>query len=214
MTTPIRLVLADDHAIVRDGLRTLIAGAGDVEVVGEADNGHDAARLAAELQPDVILIDISMPGGGADAAERIAQAAPDVRVLVLTMHDDRAHLTRMLEAGAAGYVLKHAAPDELMRAIRAVCAGEPYVDPRLAGAVLRPVARDARNLEDVPLSSREEDVLRRIAWGESNKAIARELGISVRTVETYKNRFSEKLGLSARSDIVRYAVKRGWMGSA
>ena len=213
MSSPIRLVLADDHAIVRDGLRTLIASAGDVEVIGEADNGHDAARLAGELQPDVVLIDISMPGGGPDAAERIAQAAPDTRVLVLTMHDDRAHLGRMLEAGAAGYVLKHAAPDELMRAIRAVCAGEAYVDPRLAGAILRPAAREARDVADVVLSAREEDVLRRIAWGESNKAIARELGISVRTVETYKSRFSEKLGLAARSDIVRYAVRKGWMGT-
>ena len=213
MSPPIRLVLADDHAIVRDGLRTLIANAGDVEVIGEADNGHDAARMAAELRPDVILIDISMPGGGADAAERIAQAAPDVRVLVLTMHDDRAHLSRMLEAGAAGYVLKHAAPEELMRAIRAVCAGEAYVDPRLAGTVLRSAARQPDQAAEVALSAREEDVLRRIAWGESNKAIARELGISVRTVETYKSRFSEKLGLAARSDIVRFAVRKGWMGS-
>ena len=213
MNPPIRLVLADDHAIVRDGLRTLIASAGDVEVVGEADNGADAERLAAELRPDVVVIDISMPGGGPEAAERIAQAAPDVRVLVLTMHDDRAHLRRMLEAGADGYVLKRATFDELMRAIRAVNAGEAYVDPHLAAAVLRPTTSDASDIADVTLSAREEDVLRRIAWGESNKAIARELGISVRTVETYKTRFSEKLGLAARSDIVRYAVRKGWMGA-
>ena len=214
MTPPIRVLIADDHAIVREGLRMLIATDPDVEVVGEADNGADAARLAASLRPDVAVIDISMPGGGPEAAERIAREAPDVRVLVLTMHDDRAHLTRMLEAGAAGYVLKRASHDELLRAIRAVGAGDAYVDPRLAGAALRRPTMEDAGEADVVLSAREEEVLRRMAWGESNKAIARDLGISVRTVETYKSRFSEKIGLRSRSEIVRYAVRQGWMDSA
>jgi DNA-binding NarL/FixJ family response regulator len=205
----IRVLLADDHAIVRDGLRMLIAGEPGVDLVAETDNGSDAVRLAAEVAPDVAVVDISMPGGGAEAVERIRAEAPGVRVLVLTMHEDRAHLTRMLEAGADGYVVKHASHDELLRAIRAVAAGESYVDAGLAGTVLRPAR--TQDSVDAALSAREMDVLRRVAWGESNKAIAHELGISVRTVETYKARSAEKLGLRSRSEIVRYAVRQGWL---
>ena len=210
----LRVVLADDHAIVRAGLRGLIEGVDGLEVVGEAESGEEAVRLAAELRPDVVVIDISMPGiGGMAATERIARETPGVRVLVLTMHADRGHLTRLLEAGASGYVLKRAEYDELVRAIRSVGAGESYVDPRLAGAVLRPSGGAGHERQDVPLSAREEEVLRRIAWGESNKAIAKRLGISTRTVETYKSRLSEKLGVRTRPEIVRYAVGQGWLES-
>lgn len=212
---PLRVVLADDHAVVRAGLRALIDGVPGLDVVGEAETGEAAVRLAAELRPDVVVIDISMPGlGGTAATERIRRETPDVRVLVLTMHADRGHLTRLLEAGAAGYVLKRAEHDELVRAIRAVGAGEPYVDPRLAGAVLRSASgtHAEASAEAPQLSAREEEVLRRIAWGESNKAIAKRLGISTRTVETYKSRLAEKLGLRTRPDIVRYAVGQGWLG--
>ena len=208
----LRIVLADDHAVVRAGLRALIEGVDGLGVVGEAESGEEAVRLAAELRPDVVVIDISMPGiGGMAATERIARETPDVRVLVLTMHADRGHLTRLLEAGASGYVLKRADYDELVRAIRSVGTGESYVDPRLAGAVLRPSGGTRQEKQDVPLSAREEEVLRRIAWGESNKAIAKRLGISTRTVETYKSRLSEKLGVRTRPDIVRYAVGQGWL---
>jgi DNA-binding NarL/FixJ family response regulator len=213
MRKQLRIVLADDHAIVRSGLRGLIEQEDDMLVVGEADSGEDAVRLAAELQPDVVVMDLSMPGaGGLAATERITDESPDVRVLVLTMHDDRGHLVRLLEAGAAGYILKAAAGDELLRAIRAVGADQSYVDPSLSAALLRrPRGRKATGTEPQELSAREEEVLRRIAWGESNKAIAAALEISTRTVETYKARIHEKLGLRSRPEIVRYALERGWL---
>lgn len=207
----LRVVVADDHAIVRSGLCGLIDSAGDMEVVGEARDGAEAIRLALTLRPDVVVMDVTMPGiDGAEATERILDGAPDVRVLALTMHDDRANLMRLLEAGATGYVIKRAAGDELLRAIRSVGAGEPYVDAMLAGTVLREGDSAA---QDEPLSPREEEVLRRTAWGESNKSIALALGISTRTVETYKARIAVKLNLHTRPELVRYAVERGWLAS-
>jgi len=204
----LRVLIADDHAIVRSGLSALIDGAGDMEVVGEARTGEEAVRLARTLEPHVVVMDVSMPGlDGAEATELIVGESPDVRVLALTMHDDRAHLTRLLEAGATGYAIKRAAGDELLQAIRAVGAGESYVDPFLAGTLLS----DAGTVADEPLSPREEEVLRRTAWGETNKGIAAALGISTRTVETYKARIAEKLGLRSRPELVRYAVEKGWL---
>lgn len=203
----LRVVIADDHAIVRAGLSGLIESSGDMAVVGEARTGEEAVRLAHEARPDVVVMDVSMPGlDGAEATERIREQTPEVRVLALTMHEDRAHLMRLLEAGAAGYVIKRTAGDELLRAIRSVASGEAYVDSLLAGALLR----DGRQQEEA-LSRREEEVLRRTAWGESNKAIAAALGISTRTVETYKARIADKLDLRTRPDMVRYAVERGWL---
>ena len=168
-------------------------------------------QLATELEPDIVVLDLSMPGaGGTMAAEQIGRTT-SARVLVLTMHEDRAHVARLLEAGAAGYVLKRAASEDLVRAIRAVGAGESYVDPRIGGAMLRSAARRAGSTDQLPLSTREEEVLRRTAWGESNKLIAKELQISTRTVETYKARIAEKLGLRTRPEFVRYAVQQGWL---
>ncbi len=207
----VRVLIADDHAVVRAGLRTLMSSEDDIEVVAEAADGEEAVRLAASVRPDVVVLDISMPGsGGVAATERITKELPDVRVLALTMHDDRGHLKSMLDAGASGYVLKQSPREDLLRAVRAVSGGEPFVDPRLAGAVLRS-STPAADEDAAPLSGREAEVIRRIAWGESNKAIARSLDISVRTVETYKARIADKLGLRTRADIVRYAVKEGWM---
>ncbi|HEY7768457.1 MAG TPA: response regulator transcription factor [Longimicrobium sp.] len=211
----VRILLADDHEMVRAGLRSLLDGSEGMEVVGEARNGAEAFRMACELKPDVAVLDVSMPDmGGPEAAEKLARECPAVRVLALTMHDDRAHLTRMLEAGAAGYVLKRAAADELVRAIRVVAAGGTYVDPTLAGRMLRTTS-PSRGIRDAPspetLSGREEEVLRRIAWGQSNKQIAAELEISTKTVETYKARISDKLGLRSRTEMVRYALQQGWL---
>jgi DNA-binding NarL/FixJ family response regulator len=211
----VRILLADDHEVVRAGLRSLLDGSEGMQVVGEARNGLEAFRMACELKPDVAVLDVSMPDmGGPEAAEKLARECPAVRVLALTMHDDRAHLTRMLEAGAAGYVLKRAAADELVRAIRVVAAGGTYVDPTLAGRMLR-TGSAARGTGDVPspesLSGREEEVLRRIAWGQSNKQIAAELEISTKTVETYKARITDKLGLRSRTEMVRYALQQGWL---
>lgn len=203
----LRILIADDHAIVRAGLISLIESSGDMTVVGEARTGEEALQLTHAARPDVVVMDVSMPGlDGAEATERIRAAMPDVRILALTMHEDRAHLLRLLEAGVAGYVIKRTAGDELLRAIRAVAAGASYVDSLLAGALLR----DGRD-SDGTLSRREEEVLRRTAWGESNKAIAAALRISTRTVETYKARIAEKLELRTRPELVRYAVERGWM---
>ena len=205
----LRVLIADDHAIVRSGLSALVEGSGDMEVVGEARNGAEAVRLTRALHPDVVIMDVSMPDvDGAEATELIVAESPDVHVLALTMHDDRAHLTRMLEAGATGYAVKRAAGEELLQAIRAVGAGESYVDPFLAGTLL---LRDEAPATGEALSRREEEVLRRTAWGETNKGIAAALGISTRTVETYKARIAEKLNLRSRPDMVRYAVEKGWL---
>ena len=214
--TPLRIVLADDHEVVRTGLRALVESAPGMTVVGEARNGLEAVQLAGELEPDVLVMDVTMPLlDGAAATERITRDHPDVRVLALTMHEDRGHLARMLQAGAAGYVLKRAVADELVRAIGTVAAGGRYVDPILAGSVLRTATRPARSRPSAgadQLSEREEEVLRRIAWGETNKEIAQGLGISTKTVETYKARIGEKLGLRTRTEMVRYALQRGWLG--
>jgi DNA-binding NarL/FixJ family response regulator len=211
----LRIVLADDHEVVRAGLRALVDANPDMRVVGEARDGAEAVRKACELLPDVLVMDVSMPVlDGAQATEQVQRECAEVRVLALTMHEDRGHLARLLEAGAAGYVLKRAAADELVRAIRTVAAGGTYVDPVLAGAVLRAAAQPARvgaQALDAALSEREEEVLRRIAWGHSNKQIGTELGISTKTVETYKARIIEKLGLRTRTEMVRYAVQKGWL---
>ena len=214
MNALLRIVLADDHEVVRAGLRALIDGADGLTVVAEARDGAEAVAQARQLRPDVVVMDVSMPVlDGVAATEQLTRDCPDVRVLALTAHDDRGHVTRLLEAGAAGYVLKRAPTEELVRAIRTVAAGDTYVDPLLAGKLLRgkPPASPSGGQTGMPLSGREEDVLRRIAWGESNKQIAGKLGVSTKTVETYKARFTQKLGLRSRTEMVRYALERGWM---
>ncbi len=211
----LRILLADDHEVVRAGLRSLVDATPGMRVVGEASTGEEAVDQARRIRPDVVLMDVSLPRlDGAAATQQIARECPEVRVLALTAHEDRAHVTRLLQAGAAGYVVKRAAVDELVRAIRTVAAGGTYVDPELAAALLRHAPRiDAPRPDRTgdPLSAREEEVLRHIAWGQSNKAIAGALGISVKTVETYKARIAEKLGLRSRTDMVRYALRQGWL---
>ena len=214
----IRVVVADDHAIVRDGLRALIETQPDLVVVGEAADGQEAWRRACELVPDVLLLDLSMPGlGGAGAAERIAKDCPAVRIIALTMHEERGYVTRLLRTGVAGYVLKRTASAELVRAIRAVAAGGVYVDPSLAGALLtRPAAR-ARAPGAAPgapvheLTAREAEVLKLVARGYSNKEIAGTLEVSVKTVETHKSNAMTKLGLGTRAALVRFAIGEGWL---
>ena len=214
--TELRIVLADDHELVRAGVKSLIDATPGLCVVGEASDGAKAVECACELRPDVVVLDVSMPGmDGATATEEIARRCPGTRVIALTAHEDRAHLSRLMQAGAAGYVLKRGAADELVRAIRTVASGSTYVDPVLAGSVLRaPEPPAAAAAAPAPLSEREEEVVRRIAWGESNKQIAAGLGISTKTVETYKARIADKLGLRARTDIVRYAVRQGWLAES
>jgi DNA-binding NarL/FixJ family response regulator len=211
----VRVVLADDHAVVREGLKALINAQVNMNVVGEAADGETACRMTQALNPDVLVIDLSMPVlGGAEATERVRRECPDVKVLALTVHEERVYLTQLLRAGASGYVLKRAAASELVRAIRAVAAGGVHIDPALAGSLVEGYL-DREDVTVKPaqgsLSQRERDVLMRIARGFSNKEIAGQLGLSVKTVETYKSRMAEKLGLRSRVEIVRYAAHQGWL---
>ena len=212
----LRVLLAEDHSVVRAGLRYLVNAQPDMRVIGEAADGDAAWRDACALLPDVLVIDVSMPVlGGPEAAERVRRDCPNVRVIALTVHEERLYLRRMLRAGAVGYVLKRAAPAELVRAIRIVSGGGTYIDPAMLDSLVedyrdRPESADAV----VPLSDREREVLLRIAQGFSNKEIAGALQLSVKTVETYRVRVGEKLGLRTRVEMVRYAARRGWLDDA
>lgn len=212
----IRVLLAEDHVIVRDGICMLVNAQPDMEVVAQAGTGREAVRLAMETGPDVAVLDVSMPDmGGAEAAERIIEHCPEVRILALTRHSDQAYLRRLLQAGAAGYVLKKSAADALINAIRVVVQGGSYVEPRLAAPLLQrtfahPIA-SRKTPARTELSTREEEVLQAIAWGRSNKEIAMTLSLSIKTVESYKAAAVDKLQLRTRADIVRYAVSRGWL---
>ena len=215
----IRVLLADDHVVLRAGLRMLINAQPDMEVVAEASNGEDAVRLAGEIRPDIVLMDITMPGaGGIEATARIRRECPVVRVLALTMHDDPAYLRSILAAGAAGYVVKRAADAELLSAIRATYRGETYLAPSLAGDMVQEVlGRKARKGNaQVPgdtLSEREREVLRLVAQDHTNQEIADRLFISAKTVATYRARLMEKLDLKTRADLVRYALSIGLLTS-
>jgi DNA-binding NarL/FixJ family response regulator len=211
----VRVFLADDHAVVREGLKALVNAQPGMAVCGEAGDGLTACEQVERLLPDVVVLDVSMPGlSGAEAAERLRLSCPQVRVLALTVHEDKGYLRRLLEAGAAGYVLKRAAAEELHRAIRTVASGGVYLDPRVAGKVVGGFVRPPAGKGPVPageLSEREAEVVRLTAAGHSNKEIAARLELSVKTVETYKARSLEKLGLRSRADLVRYALHRGWL---
>lgn len=214
----IRILVADDHGVLRAGLRSLFNSQPDMEVCGEAADGHEAIALAAANGPDVVLLDLKMPGlGGAEAIGRIRAAQPAAKVLVLTMYDDESYLRRVLDAGASGYVLKRAADVELLSAIRAVHEGGVYLDPSLGRAVVegflaaKPAgvqAPGARGEAD-GLSDRERDVLRLLAHGYTNRQIAEKLFLSVKTVEGYKARIVEKLGLRGRAALTGYALEKG-----
>lgn len=213
-----RILLADDHAILRAGLRLLLNGQPDLEVVGEADNGVRALSLAEDTRPDLVLLDLTMPGlGGLDVLRALKQVSPDSRVLILTMHDDASYLRQALSLGAAGYVLKKAVDSELLNAIRAVTRGETYIHSAMMSALLNggaaspgaPSSGSGDAWES--LSKREGDVLRLVALGHTNAEIADRLAISVKTVETYRARGMEKLGFSTRAQLVRDALERGML---
>lgn len=210
----LRIFLADDHTLLREGLKTLVDAQPDMEVVGEAEDGRSAFLRAKRLQPDLVVMDFSMPDlDGAQATERLKQASPSVKVLALTRHDDSGSLRRMLEAGASGYLLKSVASSELIRAIRAVASGEFYVDPTLQGRLVKFARRRfaGETVRHEELSEQQVEVLRRYALGFSIKEIASRLNISPKTVETHKARAEEKLGLRSRADIVQYALHQNWL---
>lgn len=211
----LRIFLADDHAVVREGLKTLINTQPDMEVIGEASDGLSAVRQAQECRPDVMIMDISMPDlPGTQATAQLKQMCPNIKVLALSVHEDTSYLRKLLEAGASGYVLKRSAADALIHAIRMVAAGGVFLDPLLADKLVSNIV-GARPEASAPpaaaLSEREADVVRMIAEGYSNKEIATQLNLSVKTVETYKARAMEKLGLDSRVAIVRYALRQGWL---
>jgi len=215
----IRVLIADDHAVLRAGLRVLIGAQPDMEVVAEAADGDEALRKTVETRPDVALVDITMPGrGGIQAIERIRQGCPATRVLVLTMHDVPAYLRSALAAGATGYVVKRAADSELISAIRGVHRGRTVLDSSLAvmvvqGAIGKKVSGGQPVGSATLLSPREREVLDLVAQGYTNQQIADRLGLSIKTVETYRSRLVEKLGLRSRADLVRYAVDSGLFAS-
>lgn len=211
----LRILLADDHAVVRQGLRALIDAQPDLEVVGEAADGESACRQAEELRPDIVVMDVSMPGlAGAEATERLKRDCPDVKVLALTVFEDKRHLRELLKAGASGYVLKLATGEELIRALRVIAAGGTYLDSILAAKLVGDIVNEGDGADrpgDTPLTDRESQVMLRVAQGFSNKEIAAQLEISVKTVETHKLRSMEKLGLRSRAEVVRFALHRGWL---
>ena len=210
----LRIFLADDHAVVRAGLKTLINAEKDMHVVGEAADGREATQRIPDLAPDVAVFDVSMPElNGAQATRQVKQVCPEVKVLALTVHEDRSYINELLAAGATGYLLKRAAAGELINAIRAVAGGGVFVDPRVAGKLVGHLVPGAAALS-VDLSKRETEVLRLVAKGHSHKEIAAQLEISLKTVETYKARSMEKLRLRSRVDIIRHAAEAGWLGAA
>ena len=209
----ITVVLADDHKIVRDGLRALIEKEPDLGVVAEADEGRSAVQMASELAPDVVVMDIGLPDmNGIEATRRIASCAPGTKVIGLSMHSDRRFVKGMLAAGAKGYLLKDCAFEELARAIRTVAADRVYLGPRIAGIVVEDYARDSPMSETpdpAALSRREREVLQLVAEGRTTKQIASLLKVSDKTVESHRQRLMDKLNLHSVADLTRYAVREG-----
>jgi two-component system, NarL family, response regulator NreC len=211
----LRIIIADDHATVREGLTLLINAQTDMETVGEAGDGRTAVSLALELLPDIVVMDISMPVlNGLKATEEIKRLCPKVKVVALTRHTDSGYLQELLRAGASGYIVKQSVSTELINAIHTVMTGANYLDPVIAGETIsRRLSRQTKLKaeESTDLSIREEEILRLIAWGHSNKEIAAKLEISVKTVESHKANTMRKLGLTSRIDIVRFALLKGWL---
>ena len=215
--TALRVLVADDHPVVLAGIRALLDRNPGIEIIGEAHDGRTALQMAIELQPSILVLDFSMPDlNGVEVTKRLLAERPHSKVIVLTVHEDRSYLRKLIEVGAVGYVLKRSAADDLLRAIQAVAAGGVYLDPSIAGHA---IDRTPNRLKEATngraeLSEREVEVLRLTAVGHSNKAIANILRISVKSVETYKARAMDKLGFRSRVELVGYAVEKGWLMGA
>ena len=206
----IRVLIVDDHAVVRSGLSLVVGAEDDLEVVGEAGSAREAIFEARTLKPDVILLDVVMPDqSGLDLLPTLLYEHPQVRVLVLSMQDDPQYVRRAFAEGASGYVLKDAADTEVVAAIREVARGGRYVHPELGARLIAAEAADERRAEEDPLSDREREVLRLLALGHTNQEIARQLYISIRTAETHRAHIMQKLRLSTRAELVRYAIAHG-----
>lgn len=211
----IKIILAEDHKTVREGIKLLVNAQSDMEVVGEAGDGEMALTIAKELKPDMVLMDISMPGmNGLKATKKLRELYPDIKILTLTRHTDDGYLQQLIGAGANGYVLKQSAPTELINAIRSIGEGKAYLDPALTERVMggyMSKAASRRGETKGELTGRESETLRLIAWGYSNKEIGARLDLSVKTIEAHKANAMRKLDISSRIDIVRYAILQGWM---
>jgi DNA-binding NarL/FixJ family response regulator len=208
----IRILIADDHGLIRAGLRALLEDVPDMQVVGEAVDGQAALRLTAELQPDVVLMDISMPGlNGIEATRRLREISPQARVLALTVHEDEGMLREMIRAGAYGYIIKRAIESELINAIRVISQGHMYVDPTMTRALFKDLSPHAASPQAATeaLTPREVDVLRLLARGYTNRQIAQELNISPRTVEGHRSSLVSKLGFGGRVELMNYAEEHG-----
>jgi two-component system, NarL family, response regulator NreC len=208
--TPTRVLIVDDHAIVRSGLKLVLEADEGIEPVGEAGNARDAIFEARSLKPDVILLDVVMPDrSGLEIIPQLLQENPETKVLVLSMQDDPRYVREAFDAGANGYVLKEAADSEVVAAVREVAGGGRYVDPELGARLVAAESAERRRAEEDPLSEREAEVLRLLALGHTNQEIAKQLFISVRTAETHRAHIMQKLRLSSRAELVRYALERG-----
>jgi DNA-binding NarL/FixJ family response regulator len=217
VTQRLRLLLVDDHATVRHGLRLLLEREPDLEVVAEASDGVEAVARVAEIEPDVVIMDLSMPGtSGLVATRELVATRPDIAIVTLTRHSDKTYLRELLTAGARGYVLKQSAHHELLRAIRAVADGRRYVDPSLTHHLAEPFVRQHHNRigRVSPITERESQVLRLVSLGHSNKETAAQLGLSVKTIELHKANAMQKLGLEGRIELLRYALNCGWLQEA
>lgn len=205
----IRVLLADDHALVRKGFRLILETQADIEVVGEAGNGREAVEQTVKLHPDVVVMDVAMPElNGIEATRRLADSVPRTRVLALSMHKDSVYVREILKAGARGYLLKDSLDSDLVNAVRAVARGDGYLSPGVSDAVLSDYRRHVTNPMDL-LSSREREVLQMIAEGKTNKEIASALDLSVYTVDAHRGKIMEKLDLHSTGELVRFAVRNG-----
>ena len=205
----IRILLADDHSLVRQGFSMILEAQADMQIVGQAGNGREAVDLAAKLRPDVVVMDVAMPElNGIEATRRIIEASPRIRVLALSMHKDSVYVREVLRAGARGYLLKDSGDADLVAAVRAVAQGDGYLSPRVSDSVLSDYRRHVTDPLDL-LSSREREVLQMIAEGKTNKEIANSLNLSVYTVEAHRGRVMEKLNLHSTSELVRFALRSG-----
>ena len=209
----LRLLLADDHGMFREGLRALLEKQTDIQVVGEAANGREAVRLARDLKPTVVVMDVSMPDlGGVEATRRILKRSPKAKVIALSMHSDRRFVVEMLRAGAQGYLLKDCAYDELVRAIRTVAGGRAYLSPRIAGVVLEDCVRSTAPEAAAPapaLTAREREVLQLLAEGHGTKQIARRLHVSTKTIDTHRHNIMNRLDIHSVAELTKYAVREG-----
>ena len=205
----IRILLADDHAVVRQGFKMILDAQADMEIVGEAANGREAVDLAERLKPDIVVMDVAMPElNGIEATRRLASSAPHVRVVALSMHKDSVYVREILRAGARGYLLKDSGAEDLVHAVRSVAGGESWLSPAVSNAVLDDYRRHVTNPIDL-LTSREREVLQMLAEGKTNKEIAAVLNLSVYTVDAHRGRIMEKLNLHSINDLVRFAVRNG-----